>query len=55
VCFNWVVLSPLPISDSAILGTEDESESEEELELLELSELIELSEQLDRFTVEESE
>jgi hypothetical protein len=55
--FKGVVLSALSISESTILGTEDESESEseEELELPELSELLELSERIDGFMDKDSE
>jgi hypothetical protein len=49
--FEGLLLSALSISESTILGTEDESDSksEEELELSELSELLELSERLGGF------
>jgi hypothetical protein len=45
------LLSTLSISESSILGTEDESssESEEELEVPDVSELLELSDRLGDF------
>jgi hypothetical protein len=53
ICFEGLVLSSFPISDTGILGTEDESksesESEEELELGKLSELLELPERIGVF------
>jgi hypothetical protein len=55
--FEGLVLSTLSISESIILGTEDESESEskEEVELPELSELLEPSERIDGFMDKDSE
>jgi hypothetical protein len=51
--FEGLVLSAFPISESTILGTEDESESEseseDELELAKLSEVPELSERIGLF------
>jgi hypothetical protein len=55
--FEGLVISALSISESTILGTEDEfeSESEEEIELTELSELLELSKRIGVFMDKDSE
>jgi hypothetical protein len=55
--FYGLLLSTLSISESTILGTEDESdsESEEELEVPDVSELLELSDRLRGFMDTDSE
>jgi hypothetical protein len=55
--FYGLLLSTLSISESTILGTEDESdsESEEELEVPDVSELLELSDRLGGFMDTDSE